>query len=358
MNKIGILTFHGVLNHGAVLQAYALNKFLNCNGADSELINYSPWYFAWQVHRPAKGLSKSILKLKRLSKFKRFERNHLNISTVKYRNLRSLSNLKYDALVCGSDQVWNKEITRGEIDKAYLLDFPFDGKRFSYAASSGANRITKEVGVVEALSKFDGLAVRETGLCDELLNAGLNVKHVADPTFLIDPDEYEEIAYSHLLPKSAYIVSYEVSTDETRKKYSEAICKLKKKFELPVVHIGDKVLDCADVNLLNISTNDWIALISNSNMVVTNSFHGCSFGIKFKKPLVVLSHLDNDRNARPLSLLSTLGMKECFYEVSNKEVDEIPTDYMAIERNYDKYDKFVSDSKIYALKMIRQASEN
>ena len=116
MNKIGILTFHGVLNHGAVLQAYALNKFLNCNGADSEVINYSPWYFAWQVHRPAKGFSKSILKFKRILKFRRFERNHLNISKVKYRNLSSLSNLKYDALVCGSDQVWNKEITKGEID--------------------------------------------------------------------------------------------------------------------------------------------------------------------------------------------------------------------------------------------------
>lgn len=357
MRKIGILTFHGVLNHGAVLQAYALNKFLNENGADCELINYSPWYFTWQIYRPAKGFSKSILKYKRLLKFKRFEKNHLNISRASYRDLKSLSNIKYGALVCGSDQVWNKDITKGEIDKAYLLDFPFCGKRFSYAASSGANRIAQE-SVVAVLSRFDGLGVREVGLFEELLAAGLNARHVADPTFLIEPNEYKEIIYSKILPKKPYIVSYEVSTDETRKKYSEAIIKLKKKFSLPVVHIGDKVLDCADVNLLNISTNDWIALISSSNMVVTNSFHGCSFGIKFKKPLVVLSHLDNDRNARPLSLLGSLGMTDCFYNVSNNEVDEIPVDYMTIDRNYDKYEKFVNKSKEYALEMIREASEN
>ena len=38
--KIGILTFQGVNNYGAVLQAYALQKVLQDAGYDNEIVNY------------------------------------------------------------------------------------------------------------------------------------------------------------------------------------------------------------------------------------------------------------------------------------------------------------------------------
>ena len=39
MNKIGILTFHRAVNYGAVLQAYALQKFMNTKGIETEVID-------------------------------------------------------------------------------------------------------------------------------------------------------------------------------------------------------------------------------------------------------------------------------------------------------------------------------
>jgi hypothetical protein len=352
MKKIGVLTFHGVLNHGAILQAYALQKFLNSNGADAELVNYAPSYFLWQVYRPAKGIYKTVLKYSRLLKFKKFERNHLVVSKKSYNDIKSLEYINYDALICGSDQVWNKSITKGAIDKAYLLDFPFRGEKYSYAASAGANSILSEQGVLRSLKNFTRLGVREAGLYQELLEAQLNVDHVADPTFLLRAEEYDDIAYSDLLPQFPYIVSYEVSTDETRVKYSEAVGKLKSTLGLPVVHIGDKALDSADINILNISTNDWVALIKKSSFVVTNSFHGCSFGIKFRKPLVVLSHLDKERNARPISLLKTIGMSAVFYDVGVTDFDSVTVETLYQETEYVKYDAFVKKSRTYAFDLI------
>tara|TARA_B110000211_G_scaffold234628_2_gene305206 strand:+ start:971 stop:2047 length:1077 start_codon:yes stop_codon:yes gene_type:complete len=358
MRKIGVLTFHGVLNHGAVLQAYALQKFFRNNGANAELVNYSPKYFTWQTYRPAKGIFKSFLKYSRLLKFKKFENNHLSVSAERYVTVKDLYNIKYDALVCGSDQVWNKSITAGSIDGAYLLNFPFDGERYAYAASAGANNVLDDAHVHDALKLFSGIGVREEYLYAELLSGELEAKHVADPTFLLDADEYDEIVYSKLIPKFPYIVSYEVSTDETRAEYQKAILKLKAKLDLPIVHIGDKSLGCADVNLLNISTNDWIALLKGANFVVTNSFHGCSFGIKFKKPLVVLSHLDKERNARPISLLTSVGMLECFFIVDGCELDKVSIPNLYLERDYQLYDKFVNRSRCFAMSIVRPENES
>ena len=40
MKKVGILTFHDAHNYGAVLQAYALKKYLINLGLDATIINY------------------------------------------------------------------------------------------------------------------------------------------------------------------------------------------------------------------------------------------------------------------------------------------------------------------------------
>lgn len=40
MKKIGIITYHFARNYGAVLQCYALQKYLINKGYDVEVINY------------------------------------------------------------------------------------------------------------------------------------------------------------------------------------------------------------------------------------------------------------------------------------------------------------------------------
>ena len=39
-NKIGIITYHKFNNCGSMLQAYALQRYLELSGYDAEIINY------------------------------------------------------------------------------------------------------------------------------------------------------------------------------------------------------------------------------------------------------------------------------------------------------------------------------
>ena len=39
-NKVGILTFHRANNYGAVLQAYALQTYLETIGVNAEIVDY------------------------------------------------------------------------------------------------------------------------------------------------------------------------------------------------------------------------------------------------------------------------------------------------------------------------------
>lgn len=49
MYEIGILTFHYAHNYGAMLQAYALNTYLNKHGYDARIIDYRLPYI-YRVH--------------------------------------------------------------------------------------------------------------------------------------------------------------------------------------------------------------------------------------------------------------------------------------------------------------------
>ena len=63
--------------------------------------------------------------------------------TKEFHNIRELrtANLKYDALIAGSDQIWNATMMK-EINPAYFLHFGNkDALRISYAASIGTDTI-------------------------------------------------------------------------------------------------------------------------------------------------------------------------------------------------------------------------
>jgi hypothetical protein len=352
--KINTLTFHGVINHGAVLQAYALQKYLLNNGYQSQLINYQPWYFIKQVYRPAKGIKKSILKYRRLLKFKGFTKQHLNVTNKLYFTATQFKNINNcDAIVCGSDQIWNKAITNKALDPVFFLEGTNGLKKIAYAASAGANRLSHENGIKNLISNFDHIGVRENHLKEDLNNFDIdcNAQMVLDPTLLLCQTDYDEIASTSLVPKHKFIVSYEVCTDDTRIKYNEFVIRLKELLKLPVYHIGDKPIEAADENILNISPSDWVGFIKEADFVVTNSFHGSAFAINFRKPLFMLSHLDGERNARPLNFLRSIKMETCFIDDVNR-LNQESIDESHMERDYTEYNKLVNFSKQFLLDAI------
>ena len=337
-NKVGTLTFHGVINHGAVLQAYALQKFILNLGYETELVNYKPFYFIKQVYRPAKGFRKTLTKYRKFQKFNKFCAENLRVNSNRISTLKSFSNLDgFDTLVVGSDQVWNKTITNFKLDPVFFLKGAKANNKISYAASSGSFLLSKEPAINEYLSGLDHIGVREGFLAENINTVVENncATMVLDPTLLLD--DYSSVIKSEINLPYKYIVSYEVSTDETRLKFEEALNIIKKNLGYKVIHIGDKAIESADRNITEIGPNDWLYLVKNSEFVVTNSFHGTAFSVNFKKPFVMISHVDEGRNTRPFNFLSSIGFENNYIE----DLKELNKDFLSSLKTTQNYDKLV-----------------
>ena len=176
MEKVGIMTFHGADNYGAVLQAYALHEWLKKNEYSPEFINYRSRAFEkydlFRANRYKKRpifLIEDILnytKNKRRKKnFQTFREERLTVSETVYNKADELdvASDKYDWYICGSDQIWNPTINRG-LDTAFLLDFVKDNQRkIAYAPSLGVDHLCNKdlITVEEAIRSFHAVSVRE-----------------------------------------------------------------------------------------------------------------------------------------------------------------------------------------------------
>ena len=169
--KIGILTFHFAFNQGAVMQCYALQKYLELQGHEAVVINYRPgyhtvmhaaWRNPWSYSRvfwrkfrsrslPARLLLAArsfmrcmywnLLQVDRQNQaaFRSFVEKYLHL-TPEYHTFAQLqqSPPELDAMISGSDQVWNPDLLGGEFDPAYFLDFGRPStRRLTYAVSLG-----------------------------------------------------------------------------------------------------------------------------------------------------------------------------------------------------------------------------
>lgn len=173
MKKIGIVTFHQALNYGAKLQAYALQQFLEKNGIENDVIDYTCHYMYTRNIRPIrvgkhhklKSFIRSLITMRQVGidrkKSVTFRNEFLNLSRpFDAKNIGEASN-EYAAFIAGSDQVWSP-ICVG-FDTVYLLDFAKPKQKYSYAASFAVDKLPadKEHTYKELLSQFQLFSVRE-----------------------------------------------------------------------------------------------------------------------------------------------------------------------------------------------------
>lgn len=330
MKKVRTMTFHHVLNYGAVLQAYALVKFLNDDGYDAKVLNYLPSYFLYQTYRPCKGLKKTVDKIKKIKHFYDFRKKHLPLTDEKYFSFNQLSKIEgVDAFVCGSDQIWNKNLTKGSIDKSFLLEFANpDSKRISFAASAGSSRIKTDAHLYSnSFESFNALGVREDTLQDDLLEIvnDKNVEVVLDPSLIIN--DYSDVSRFDLVPDDDFIVTYVVGSNETLDFFDKSVEELKKHTKLKVIHLGAKPIESADENVLDLGPQDWVAFLYKAKFVVTNSFHGTAFSINFQKQFIFVPNLNENLNSRQLTLLKSLGIEgrkmNNFSDIKNLYLSEV-----------------------------------
>lgn len=324
--KIGIVTFFKSYNYGVWLQSYATQQFLELQGYNAEIINYSNSYerkksnISYREGDRTVGYLTSFLKSILFGKvryynkgFKKHIKECYRLSEIEYSDVSQMSDIFYDILVVGSDQVWNPKITNG-LDKVFLLQFGKTGKKISIASSLGSKSLplSDEKQLIHALQSFDGISVREEFAREYLQKKlGRAVKVLCDPTFLITRDQWiENVAKKskYYSVQDKFILTYFVSNEKRKRNNINLINGYSKKFNMPVwaIQFSSYFSDGVDKKILGASMFDFIALILRAELVITDSFHGTALSANMNKNFIAIANTENP--VRTQNLLSKIGL--------------------------------------------------
>ena len=312
--KIAILTFVKAINYGAVLQAFALSEKLKSYGADVYFLNYnnkkiqsSNSVFDFKRLLNLKYTIAHLYNLpcaiKRYKLFKKFRKEHLKFTNDIPQN--------FDAVITGSDQVWNYNLT--DNDWFYFLDFKKKNtKKIAYAASFGINDIDciKKNKIEDYLKDFDFISVRENSAVSLVKQiSAQEASLVLDPTLLLTKNEWTEFLNS-TKNNRPYIFVYTV---ENNKEVWEFAKKLSLKTKLPICSISYSKLHKQNaVYNFNAGPQQWLEYILGAKYVVTNSFHAIAFSINFQKQFFF--NAPNSTSSRIIDLTNR-------YNLSHREIN-------------------------------------
>lgn len=360
--KVGILTYHRAENYGALLQSYALKTYLEGLGHEVSFVDYWPEYHEdyFRIFPRIKfrgcNLAKKayILYMTLVWGFARHKRKHV-FEQFMFEKLGLPARPKYtkpsdvcaefDVVFYGSDQIWRKQKLPGfpGRDSWYLGSDNIIAKKIAYAASLGASAFesSEETEIVQRLSAFQALSVREESLQESLGRLGVSSTLVVDPVFLLPSEQWRELAKESTCKTGKYILLYNLLDSQESKVFAE---KLAQERHLPVREItkvfGFRKLGSRYIH--SASVQEFLNLIDNAEFVVSNSFHGVAISILFKKQFYAVGM--GKRADRVKSLLKQLDLVERYLSADNQ--DEMPSiDYSGIEGLLTQY-KAVSESFI------------
>lgn len=345
--KIKTITCHDVYNVGASLQAYALQQYLMNLGHDVEIIDYKPDYLSKHyniraVNNPRfdRPIIRTVylamklpgrlkaLKSERKKNFDQFRREKLKLTSKRYHSNEELIAELPDAdlFICGSDQIWNPLFQNGK-DAAFFLNFvPENKKKVSYAASFAVETISEsdKIRMQQWLRKFDAISVREKSGLFILESMGLKGKCVCDPVLLLNREKWDSIIQSFDSEKYLFMYDFDSSAfvmEVVQRIAKERNLKIYSFFESP---IADKVLK-------NLGPQEFLGVIKNADVVLSNSFHATVFSVIYHKEFYVIER-DEAINTRMKDFLTLLGLEERLIskeilkilnrEVNWKNVDE------------------------------------
>ena len=320
--KVGVITFQRSVSYGAFLQCLALQNSLAALGHTVEIIDYHP------AHRARKaGLMRSarfgifaksnVLRLIQMRKFALATKQYLMLTSRRFESADDLNEIgnEFDAIICGSDQIWNASHTGGTFDPAYFADFAADGvRRISYAASLGGSDISPADRADFKLlaGKMNVVSLREESgkrLAEELLQ--VKCYQMPDPTFLFDG--FSQLARPPKINRP-YIFSFRMQ----KTKIGDALlAAAANRYNADVIHVRDN-MEISVNNFTKVIPDpaEWLGLIASAEHVVTNSFHALALSIILGRPFSVygLTGGAQSRSERLTSLLKTFALDDLYCE--------------------------------------------
>lgn len=353
--KIGIMTFHKSQSHGAMLQAFALQRTLEKLGHEPEIINYDRYY---QKNQNAVSAGTLFSKAKRLiikmasflfqirykksiavreARFELFRTEYLKIGKQEYRMTEELenANLPYDAYITGSDQVWNPDSINHD---AFYFTFLDRSKRtIAYAPSLGVSKLDNETirnRMQEYLQHIQFLSCREkTGATILAEITKRHVEQVLDPTLLLSREEWRKWIPATPI-HGRYVLCYFLGSLKYGRIYAE---KVARKLGYQIVVIPQSPMDIFShhIKAFGVGPLEFLALFASAAVICTDSFHGTIFSINFEKPFFSFCRRNPDGAASRISrlrdVLEELGLLDRLIMPGTAKIpDKIEIDYESV----------------------------
>lgn len=330
--NICIITRIDYSNYGNRLQNYALSMLLENEGwnvlSGVKLIAKDTWI------NSSKGIKKKIKQTTPFGLFRLWQIynqeaiDRLNYEHIKMCNLRrftqiyiptlpplivrdashltrTLRKYHFDYYIAGSDQVWNPYFGGKDYE---FLTFATQEKRLSFAASFGVSEIPDALRERYRilLNQMKYISVREAKAVDivQMLTGRNDVHWTPDPTLLLERSAWDELAAKATIDKPAhYIATYFLGEIPPA---VEMFAKLK---NLPLMKMNCK----QQPELNDIGVEDFLSVLRSADYVLTDSFHGMAFSIKFHREFFVFRRVckrkDRDMFSRLENTLTLLGLE-------------------------------------------------
>jgi hypothetical protein len=280
--RVGVLTFHRSINYGSYWQARCLLEGLRARGFDAELLDHdcervrdAEARCALQPELPRRTPRRLVKSY--ASKARKFAQAVAALPLSRRFPLdRPEGAGEYDAIVVGSDEVWNFHHPWYGSKPIFFGDKLKTGRLISYAASFGNHSAWRGIHPEWAskLGRFSQISVRDENSRHLVLGGTAR-----EPTVVLDP-----VLQFGRRPDNASSGDYAVVYGHSFPAWLKRLVRRwaeRRGFKLLSVGYSN---DWADEQLIACGPIEFARIMAGARAVVTNFFHGCVFALLHGKP--------------------------------------------------------------------------
>jgi hypothetical protein len=330
--KIGILTFHYMINQGSILQAYCVYQLLKYKypKAEVEIIDLIPKNRGDNEKNFYKKMPPFIRfdALARYRSMRRFWKNRVKFSprseSMDLREqIRFINSQSYDAIFTGSDTVWmHSDKLNNLLPHIYFLPEGIVAKKYAIAASADPLKdkrpyFDRSAELLKALETYEAILIRDRLTYKLMEDLGVpGIQDICDPTLLYLLKIPLVFAWTKPVLWKKKKVHIHLG-NKSAKRAIRALLEKTGKFEF--VEFEEKSALFSGDHIV-----DYLNEYADIQILITDRFHRSIFAMKLSKALVInVEHFAKNPtpNSKGRDLFSKIGLpKYCVrYEKDGEE---------------------------------------
>ena len=325
IKKYGVITFHFCKNYGALLQNYALVKYLRKIGKETYTLNAisEKQEKNNSLYNSKKGIKKILrniilfpLHKKRTEQNERFIefRNAYLFCTEIVENENELCNLirkeQFDVLITGSDQVWNPQ--NQDFESMFFLPFKIAAKKYGYAVSLGPATGKDLAPFKNEIMDFQVVGIREIGSIQTIRQFNDSVRYNVDPVLLLDANDWVSLStIGRQQIDESYLICYFINKKGMDVYYNVAKqCAKELGLKLYIINSNYSKYSYMNNTIVDAGPIEFVQLIKNAEFVCTDSFHGTVFSTILNTPFVSFIKSTETTDSRVRDFLTSVGLED------------------------------------------------